>query len=104
MIVSLRAQHLDQLVDRGRRPARRSRGAELHAAALGRRQVGRRLLHRLQGVLCVQEMILLDKNKINAIGLTWMAQILTPSCRVLQRIARADNMTLLQSSSHNLSV
>ena len=32
-------------------------GAELHAAALGRRQVGRRLLHRLQGVLCVQEMI-----------------------------------------------
>ena len=32
------------------------------------RQVGRRLLHRLQGVLCVQEMILLDKNKINAIG------------------------------------
>ena len=43
-------------------------GAELHAAALGRRQVGRRLLHRLQGVLCVQEMILLDKNKINAIG------------------------------------
>ena len=62
------AQHLDQLVDRGRRPARRSRGAELHAAALVRRQVGRRLLHRLQGVLCVQEMILLDKNKINAIG------------------------------------
>ena len=68
VIVSLRAQHLDQLVDRGRRPARRSRGAELHAAALDRRQVGRRLLHRLQGVLCVQEMILLDKNKINAIG------------------------------------
>ena len=63
--------------------------AELHAAALGRRPLGRCLLHRLQGVLRVQEMISLDNNKINAIGHTshtWIAQILTPSCRVLQTI------------------
>ena len=73
-------------MDRGRGPARRSRGAELHAAALGRRPLGRCLLHRLQGVLRVQEMILLDNNEINAIGHTWIAQILTPSCRVLQTI------------------